>query len=1164
MKPKTTKTQYLKDLASTKNHSPTRSRSNKMKSKSTLTPREARAKRNAARREKLEKIKLESKQESENEDEFPSPETKKRNSRDTPPQTPDAQQSLLPITPTPTINRSSPSSPTVKLLEGVNKSMIEEIENFKNQFSSESTIAGNNEASKPSDEIESLDIQQNTHISGDKPLDSISSKSNKNLQPKLDQFGFKKDAIQNEKSAVDQSNVLKNDDTKSNAKEGKFVTNIAINLLKVEPGTFEKIDSGVSTTVKARPAFLPDVNPHVGTLVSKADGTPVPSKEEQKKIREQFNERQKDVKRSKLANNEETCNKPAEAKGDTNNKDQYLQENDKDEFPIDDENESDSESNCSTSPTSKDVQPKSTPILTNPPKRKPIKRIKKNSYSKPKAENPCAPFIKIVSTSTSSQPLNNNEQHKSVIPYDTATEEDDINTVASGETSTNQTKEDEEKVVPPTFIRYRLAMELEKEDLATDEGKADTTPEERYKEIFISLKNYIKSIDSNAMFISWKVQPTFTVLKVEDKFPDQMEEIASFFNGFRAKLKLAYRHSFRFCIHTPKWSNTWMEMKLATWAQARSYIFAKCNIQSESSAVIGWLVYSFPFTNISTLKEFMMEKTDYEWGFKVGAPTVTDNHIDWKNRMKALEVMVPAEKEEAARQFISALFSPHKKKNEFRTFTDSYLFVGRESEYKSDELAIFHSEMLGRHKFRYTTIEIEQVTSIIRNIDKKVVDKHNQIVSIREMIMNLPSVEQKLVPCKLLLSIDFVAQGEKTWFKNKRGRGGASHYLTFYSWDAGEAVLTAKGLGRYLAHHHGLECVYNYFSADHWEVTKNWKWNPRTNKFDTPEQQHMVKNVLYDPTSQMIQAYNMKVIDDEKKKKAVAEKNQTTSTSASGNKSDDVNQLGTREIMDKPDAIPPVSSADAIKIADEARKIAVSLHSSSFQKNTESTHSPTTEAVHNRLTQNDRKLNSESITEEKDEEEDSSEDEGSEDSSNNSSNQMLHDAEENVQSEQNEIDAQNRIAAIKIMQKELDPDLDSLPDQDGRTAKIQNVFQGDAQSVNSDVTDMTDNTQNRSYHNDNASITSGNSMISDTSLQSLQDMDIQDMIKEGLTMQEIERNVQAKAAHIKLKAQQKADRSVAVFLKAARMMEKQKAQVSSVTNVNEDQSGSDCKAASQP
>ena len=72
------------------------------------------------------------------------------------------------------------------------------------------------------------------------------------------------------------------------------------------------------------------------------------------------------------------------------------------------------------------------------------------------------------------------------------------------------------------------------------------------------------------------------------------------------------------------------------------------------------------------------------------------------------------------------------------------------------------------------------------------------------------------------------------------------------------------------------------------------------------------------------------------------------------------------------------------------------------------------------------------------------------------------------------------------------------------------------------------------------------------------------MMNEGLSLKEIEHNVNAKAAHIKLKAQQKADRSVAVFLKTARMLAEQNSQATSESQTNSEQYGNDCNVASQP
>ena len=44
-----------------------------------------------------------------------------------------------------------------------------------------------------------------------------------------------------------------------------------------------------------------------------------------------------------------------------------------------------------------------------------------------------------------------------------------------------------------------------------------------------------------------------------------------------------------------------MEDALVEWATTNAYSFYKCDIQTEKSKVIGWLVYSFDFTNVEDL-----------------------------------------------------------------------------------------------------------------------------------------------------------------------------------------------------------------------------------------------------------------------------------------------------------------------------------------------------------------------------------------------------------------------------------------------------------------------------------------------------------------------------------------------------------------------------------
>lgn len=683
-------------------------------------------------------------------------------------------------------------------------------------------------------------------------------------------------------------------------------------------------------------------------------------------------------------------------------------------------------------------------------------------------------------------------EHVHLTTYNVYNEqEDDVNTIQSGETTKFQLPHEENRMIPPPFIRYRFAIELDTADPFAPSATKEQSPEERYKNIFVQLCNYIKSIDSEAMLVSWKNDPSFQVYAVKDEFPQELQQIALYFNGFRAKLKVNYRNSFRVCIHSPKWHDTWLEIKLVAWANARSYSLSKCNIQAEESTVIGWLVYSFSFTNVTTLKSLLMKQSKFEWGFKLGSPTTSDKHLEWKHRMKALEVMVPSDKEESARQLVSSLFSPYKKSNKIKGIFDCYLFVGRENEHKTDDLAMIYAELLGRHKFRYTNIEIEQVTCIVKDIDKVVKTKNNTKMSIREMILNLPLRQHKYAPGKLFLSVDFVAKGSSTWFRNVCGRGGACYYLTFYSWDAGEAMETVKGLGRFLQHYHGKDCVQPFFSQDHWDVTENWICNPKRKNFDTPEQQHIAANILFDPTSNIIQAYNeQKEIEDKELQQEAKKKKSATK---SKKKEDNVNQLADRD-TELDNNIPVISNEEAKKISENAKAIASQLHVS---------------AAH--LKQQREK----------------------------------------------------QTYAMTLAAKEADPDLDSLPEIGKKKSEIHSVSKDDQASVSSSVTDMTDNTINKKYHNEDVNYNSdASSFVSDSSIQSIKETDVQDMLNAGMSRAEVQKNLSITAAHIKNKASQKADRLLAISLKLNRLQggSGSAVQEETTSTPSSNQSGSNCDA----
>ena len=122
-------------------------------------------------------------------------------------------------------------------------------------------------------------------------------------------------------------------------------------------------------------------------------------------------------------------------------------------------------------------------------------------------------------------------------------------------------------------------------------------------------------------------------------------------------------------------------------------------------------------------------------------------------------------------------------------------------------------------------------------------------------------------------------------------------------------------------------------------------------------------------------------------------------------------------------------------------------------------------------------------------------------------------------------------------------------------------------SVSNSVTDLTDNTLNKTYHNNDYSINSNtSSLVSDTSIASLKETDIKEMKQAGMSVDEIKNNINLTAARIKLKASQKADRLLAMSLKLERENGEESKYVEEddeSTQSKSSQSGSNCDAADE-
>ena len=644
-------------------------------------------------------------------------------------------------------------------------------------------------------------------------------------------------------------------------------------------------------------------------------------------------------------------------------------------------------------------------------------RKKKRKKSKPQTRSAAGSRSRSRSRSRSKSPKVRFSQSTNGKKLAPPTEEDDDNTIGSHETTFNLTREEADRTVPPHFIRYRFGLSLDKVNLATmdlsDQAVQESlSPSNRCRAIMTELISFLQSHDKEAVFISWKNDNGFESLKADpSKLPKEAVKVAKFFHGFKAKMKEGTRCYLNFCLHTPGKTEPETEAAMKEWSRSSSHSIYKCDIQVENAKVIGWLVYSYSFTHIPTLKNFLMDKSRFEWGFKLASPTQSDKHLDWKERVKALSVIVPMENEETAKMIISETFNPFIKKKEHKSFSDTYLFVGNEYENKTESLSVIFSAMIGRHKFRLMHISTAFITCIVKDIDTRILTIDCQRITLREMILNLPSYEQKLGKSKLFLSIDYTPCNRDVWFKKKQGIGGAGYILSFYSWDEGEALETVAGLGEYIGHYYGKDHVYAYFSADHWEATKQWVWNEELGKMDTPTQRHLADNVLHDPTAEIMEAYHVKQQLDLRAKE-LQDRLSTLETDEESKNSMQGKDRTVQKLRSTGTA-PNVNPKDDSEIAAEAMSIAKSIRT-------------TTMAVF----QNEEE-DQESVF---------------------------------MESPQEDILNSAQLRAKHILQSELDPDLSSIPGPDDATKKVSNMVYIDDKSVASEMTDITDNTENKTYH----------------------------------------------------------------------------------------------------
>ena len=531
-----------------------------------------------------------------------------------------------------------------------------------------------------------------------------------------------------------------------------------------------------------------------------------------------------------------------------------------------------------------------------------------------------------------------------------------------------------------------------------------------------------------------------------NNFPKDLAKIATFFDGYKSNIKESTKIYFKFCLHTPGQFEKRVAEKLAEWRNLHGFTLYKCTIQAESSRIIGWLVYSMGFTNEAAIKKLLSAKTSHEWGFTSNVITSADSKVEWKNRLKALNVMVPSNNAESARELIAKVFSQKASGKKYRGIEDCYMFVSNENQCQSEKLAVLYSAMVGRHKFRYLHIKTVVVQVIVKDIDTLITTNKNEEITLRQMILDLEPKNTKYGEQKLFHSVDYTADASTVWFKNKTIDTKVKGYiLSYFSWDEAEAMHVKDGLGLYIGQKFGKTGVYDYFLEDHWNRVAQWRYNSAEDAWETPEEVAMADNVINDPMATVMQAYidtkrmelptEITLIADEAPKESV---NQTRSEVAFSSQSSTKKSTELRHLDQEEE------------LADNALSVAYSIKSGN-----------------------------------------------------------ANDGNEEEDSQESTLSQLAKKRAATIYRAEQDEDLDSLDVDNENGKQVNQVLPTDDVSHASSLTDLTDNTKNLAYYKTQSSDETVQSYSSSLSIKSLKESDLSEIITADMSPAEIEQSIHA-------------------------------------------------------
>ena len=447
--------------------------------------------------------------------------------------------------------------------------------------------------------------------------------------------------------------------------------------------------------------------------------------------------------------------------------------------------------------------------------------------------------------------------------------EDDINSIHSDTTTHNLTQEEANTIIAPKSNRFQLQVTVQAEDAAklsaqiVNGDKEIPTSASQIVDAIKSCLNEIKSIDADCKIISWKESTKFEHMSPEDDFPITTSEITKFFPGYRptsSNKNKQFRATIKMRLATTKNQSIFLE-HMSDWAYTNGLSFKPTVIQAENPSIVGWLVYSSSFTDEMKLRKILSSALDIEWGFRTQNVTKADSNLDFRNRIKALFILVDKKYVGAAITTAQSIFVTQAANN-IRNYRSNFLFFPIEDRVSGKTNMEKFKIMIARQKVHSESIRGEFETFIEADIDDPIYnhpDEPNKPISLRQMIMSIPcqtameydsqflAKDEEPTFQPLFHSLDFTINSKAKWFNGYPGPGGAGHIFTYYEENQGEALEMISGLGIYLIQHfEQKEKFAKAFGIDHWQGNDGWIWMRNEKRFITTQSRMILENLLED------------------------------------------------------------------------------------------------------------------------------------------------------------------------------------------------------------------------------------------------------------------------------------------------------------------------------